>query len=219
MSADLAFASILTLAHELRQRRVSSVEVVQLALDRATRYEPLLNSFITLVPELALGRGREMDAEMAHGRYRGPLHGIPISIKDHIDTAGVITTAGAKSRKSNLPTQDAAVTRRLYAAGAVLIGKANMNKFASGESGENPDFGRIGNPWGRNFSPGGSSGGSGAHVAAGVVPLSIGSDNGGSVRIPAALCGIVGIKPTFGRVSADGVAPRSFSTDHIGPLG
>jgi aspartyl-tRNA(Asn)/glutamyl-tRNA(Gln) amidotransferase subunit A len=218
MSADLAFASILTLAQELRQRRISSVEVVQAALDRAKRYEPLLNSFITIVPEQALGRAREMDAEIARGGYRGPLHGIPISIKDHIDTVGVITTAGAKSRKSNLPSKDAAVTRRLYAAGAVLIGKANMNKFASGESGENPDFGRIGNPWGRNFSPGGSSGGSGAHVAAGVVPLSIGSDNGGSVRIPAALCGVVGLKPTHGRISQEGIHPRLYSLDHPGPL-
>jgi aspartyl-tRNA(Asn)/glutamyl-tRNA(Gln) amidotransferase subunit A len=218
MSVDLAFASILTLAHELQQRRVSSVEIVQAALDRAKRYEPLLNSFITIVPELALERARDMDAEIARGVYRGPLHGIPISLKDHIDTAGVSTTAGAKSRRANVPPTDAPVARRLKEAGAVLIGKANMNKFASGESGENPDFGRIGNPWGRDFSPGGSSGGSGAHIAAGVVPLSIGSDNGGSVRIPAALCGVVGLKPTHGRVSQEGVHPRLYSLDHPGPL-
>jgi aspartyl-tRNA(Asn)/glutamyl-tRNA(Gln) amidotransferase subunit A len=218
MSRDFAFASIRELAGDLKQRRVSSVEIVKAVLERAHRYEPLLNSFITLTPELAIQRAREMDVEMARGHYRGPLHGVPIAIKDHIDSAGVPTTAGAKSRKSNVPAKDAAVTRRMKEAGAVIIGKANMNKFASGESGENPDFGRIGNPWGKDFSPGGSSGGSGAHVAAGVVPLSIGSDNGGSVRIPAALCGVVGLKPTHGRVSQEGIHPRLYSLDHPGPL-
>ena len=159
-----------------------------------------------------------MDAELSRGHYRGPLHGIPISVKDHIDTAGIRTTAGAKSRITNVPVTDARVVGRMKQAGTVLIGKANMNRFASGESGDNPDFGKIRNPWHREFSPGGSSGGSGAQVAAGLVPLSLGSDNGGSIRIPAALCGIVGLKPTHGRVSLEGIFPRLYSFDHPGPM-
>jgi aspartyl-tRNA(Asn)/glutamyl-tRNA(Gln) amidotransferase subunit A len=177
-----------------------------------------LNSFITLIPDAALEEARQMDAEIARGQYRGPLHGIPISIKDHIDTAGIRTTAGAKSRVANVPAADAAVVRRLKRAGAVIIGKANMNKFADGESGDNPDFGKIRNPWNRDYSPGGSSSGSGAQVAAGIVPLSVGTDNGGSVRIPAALCGVVGLKPTHGRISLEGIFPRLYTLDHPGPL-
>jgi aspartyl-tRNA(Asn)/glutamyl-tRNA(Gln) amidotransferase subunit A len=178
----------------------------------------LLNCFITVTPEAALEQAKQVDGEIVRGQYRGPLHGIPISIKDHIDTAGIRTTAGAKSRISNVPTTDAAVARRMKQAGAVLIGKANMNRFASGESGDNPDFGKIRNPWHTDFPPGGSSGGSGAHVAAGFVPLSIGSDNGGSIRIPAASCGVVGLKPTHGRVSLEGISPRLYTFDHPGPL-
>jgi aspartyl-tRNA(Asn)/glutamyl-tRNA(Gln) amidotransferase subunit A len=203
---------------EIRQHSLSCVEVVRSALERTQEFDHLLNSFITVLPEAALEQARQMDAEIARGQYRGPLHGIPISIKDHIDTAGVRTTAGAKSRITRVPDKDAAVARRMKQAGAVLIGKANMNRFASGESGDNPDFGKIRNPWNTKFSSGGSSGGSGAQVAAGLVPLSIGSDNGGSIRIPAALCGIVGLKPTHGRVSLEGVFPRLYSFDHPGPL-
>jgi aspartyl-tRNA(Asn)/glutamyl-tRNA(Gln) amidotransferase subunit A len=215
---DLAFSSIADLARAIRSRRVSCVEVTQTALDRTEKLDPLLNSYITVLPEAALSRARQMDAELDRGQYRGPLHGIPISIKDHIDTAGVRTTAGARSRINNVPAKDSCVARRLKEAGTVLIGKANMNKFAGGESGDNPDFGKIRNPWNREFSPGGSSGGSGAQVAAGLVPLSIGSDNAGSIRIPAALCGIVGLKPTHGRISLEGISPRLYSCDHPGPM-
>jgi aspartyl-tRNA(Asn)/glutamyl-tRNA(Gln) amidotransferase subunit A len=155
---------------------------------------------------------------MRRGEDRGLLHGIPIRLKDHIATAGIRTTAGAKFMASNVPQNDAGVTRRLKQAGAILMGKANMNKFASGESGDNPDFGRIKTPWNFEYSAGGSSGGSGAMVSAGLVPLSVGSDNGGSIRIPAAVCGIVGLKPTFGRVSVDGIFARAYSCDYAGPL-
>lgn len=218
MSGSPAFATIEELASQLRARRLSCEELVRSTLDRIQRLDRQLNSFITLLPEQAIARAKVVDAEIASGHYGGPLHGIPVSVKDHIDTAGVRTTAGAKSRLSNVPSVDAGVVRRLKQAGVVLVGKANMNKFADGESGENADFGRIGNPWNPAFSPGGSSGGSGAQVAAGLVPLSVGSDNGGSVRIPAALCGVVGLKPTHGRVSIEGVFPRLYSLDHAGPL-
>ena len=218
MRDDPAWMSIGELAQALEHRRASSVEIVRALLDRTTRLDKTLNSYITLLPDAALAEAKTADAEIAKGRYRGPLHGIPVAIKDHIDTAGVRTTAGAKSRVTNVPTTDAAVVRRVKRAGAVIVGKANMNKFADGESGDNPDFGRIKNPWNTQYSPGGSSSGAGAQVAAGLVPLSIGSDNGGSVRIPAALCGVVGLKPTHGRISLEGIFPRLYSLDHPGPL-
>jgi aspartyl-tRNA(Asn)/glutamyl-tRNA(Gln) amidotransferase subunit A len=218
MSGDASFQSVADLAADIHGRRISCADAAQQAFDRIHRLDPALNSFITLVSDAALAQARLLDDEIAHGKYRGPLHGIPISIKDHIDTAGIRTTAGARSRVTNIPATDAGVVKRLKAAGAVIVGKANMNKFADGESGDNPDFGKIRNPWNTAYSPGGSSSGSGAHVAAGIVPLSVGTDNGGSVRIPAALCGIVGLKPTHGRASLEGIFPRLYSLDHPGPL-
>ena len=218
MRVDPAWMSIGDLAQELKSRRVSCVEIVRATLDRTKQLDKTLNSYITLLAESALAEAKIVDADIGKGRYRGPLHGIPVAVKDHIDTAGIRTTAGAKSRITNIPTTDAAVVRRIKQAGAVIIGKANMNKFADGESGDNPDFGRIKNPWNTQYSPGGSSSGAGAQVAAGLVPLSIGSDNGGSVRIPAALCGVVGLKPTHGRISLEGIFPRLYSLDHPGPL-
>lgn len=218
MRVDPAWMSIGELGQELAHRRLSCVEIVQATLDRTRQLDKTLNTYITMLADSALAEAKTVDAEIAKGRYRGPLHGIPVAIKDHIDTAGVRTTAGAKSRITNVPTTDAAVVRRVKQAGGVIIGKANMNKFADGESGDNPDFGRIRNPWNTQYSPGGSSSGAGAQVAAGLVPLSIGSDNGGSVRIPAALCGVVGLKPTHGRISLEGIFPRLYSLDHPGPL-
>jgi Asp-tRNA(Asn)/Glu-tRNA(Gln) amidotransferase A subunit family amidase len=218
MRVDAAWMSIGELAQALEHRHVSCVEIVQALLDRTRQLDPTLNSYITLLADSALAEAKAVDAEIAKGRYRGPLHGIPVAIKDHIDTAGIRTTAGAKSRITNVPTADAAVVRRVRQAGAVIMGKANMNKFADGESGDNPDFGRIKNPWNTQYSPGGSSSGAGAQVAAGLVPLSIGSDNGGSVRIPAALCGVVGLTPTHGRISLEGIFPRLYSLDPPGPL-
>ena len=218
MTDDLAFETISTLAPRIRRRDLSSEELVRTVIERTHRLEPTLNSYITFRPDAALERARAVDLEIAQGKYRGPLHGIPFSLKDHFETQGVPTTAGARFLAGNVPKQDAAVARRLKAAGAVLLGKSNMNKFAGGESGDNPDFGKIRNPWNTDYSPGGSSGGAGAQVAAGLVPLSIGSDNGGSIRIPAALCGVVGLKPTFGRISMEGMYPRAYTADHPGPL-
>ena len=187
MIDDDAFQSVADLGAAIHARRISCVKAAEQAYDRIHRLDPALNSFITLVSDAAFAQAKQLDDEIAHGKYRGPLHGIPISIKDHIDTAGIRTTAGARSRIGNVPTTDAGVVKRLKAAGAVIVGKANMNKFADGESGDNPDFGKIRNPWNTAYSPGGSSSGSGAMVSAGLVPLSVGTDNGGSVRIPAAL--------------------------------
>jgi aspartyl-tRNA(Asn)/glutamyl-tRNA(Gln) amidotransferase subunit A len=197
---------------------LSVEELVRATLDRTARFDRQLNSYITVAGDQALDAARHADDELRRGVDRGPLHGIPVSVKDHIDTAGIPTSAGSKALAGRIPATDAPVVRRLKDAGAIVIGKANMNQFAGGESGWNPDYGKMPNPRFPEFSVGGSSGGSASHVAAGLVPLSIGSDNGGSVRIPAALCGVVGLKPTFGRVSTDGVAPRSFSTEHVGPL-
>jgi aspartyl-tRNA(Asn)/glutamyl-tRNA(Gln) amidotransferase subunit A len=218
LSDDLAFASITELGARLRRRDTSSEEIVKLSIDRTQKLEPKLNAYITFLPEQALEQARITDRAMRRGAYLGPLHGIPISIKDHIATAGIRTSAGARFMLNNIPQQDAGVARRLKKAGAILMGKANMNKFAGGESGDNPDFGKIKTPWNLDFSAGGSSGGSGAMVAAGLVPLSVGTDNGGSIRIPAAVCGVVGLKPTFGRVSTDGIFPRAYTFDHAGPL-
>lgn len=218
MSDELAYASIADLGAQLRQRKISSEEIVKAAIERTTRLGSKLNAYITFLPERALEQARQADQAIKRGGYIGPLHGIPISIKDHIDTAGVPTSGGARARLTNIPETDAAVARRLKRAGAILMGKANMNRWAGGESGDNPDFGKIRTPWNLDFSAGGSSGGSGAMVAAGLVPLSIGTDNGGSIRIPAAVCGVVGLKPTYGRVSLEGIFPRAYTFDHPGPL-
>jgi len=218
LSDELAYASIAELGSRIQRREISSEEIVKASVERTQKLDSKLNSYITFLPEKALEQARKADQELRRGNYLGMLHGIPVSIKDHIDTAGIPTTAGAKFLMNNIPQKDAVVARRLKQAGAVLMGKANMNKFASGESGDNPDFGKIKTPWNFDFSAGGSSGGSGAMVAAGLVPLSVGTDNGGSIRIPAAVCGVVGLKPTFGRISLDGIFPRAYTFDHPGPL-
>jgi aspartyl-tRNA(Asn)/glutamyl-tRNA(Gln) amidotransferase subunit A len=218
LSDEVAFSSLKELGSKLRHGTISSEEIVRIAIDRTKKIDPLLNSYITFLPDEALQQARAADAALRRGQDLGPLHGLPFSLKDHIATAGIRTTAGAKFMLANIPQADATVARRLKSAGAILMGKANMNKFAGGESGDNPDFGKIKTPWNLNYSAGGSSGGSGAMVAAGLVPLSVGTDNGGSIRIPAAVCGIVGLKPTFGRVSLDGIFPRAFTFDHCGPL-
>jgi aspartyl-tRNA(Asn)/glutamyl-tRNA(Gln) amidotransferase subunit A len=218
LSDDLTYASIAQLGVRLRQKKTSAEEIVRAAIQRTQALDPTLNSYITFLPEAALEQARRADRQIRGGTDLGPLHGIPCSIKDHIDTSGIPTTAGARFRLSNVPTRDAPIVRRLKEAGAIVMGKANMNKWAGGESGDNPDFGKIRTPWNVKFSAGGSSGGSGAMVAAGMVTFSVGTDNGGSIRIPAALCGIVGLKPTYGRVSTDGIFPRAYSFDHAGPL-
>jgi aspartyl-tRNA(Asn)/glutamyl-tRNA(Gln) amidotransferase subunit A len=207
-----------SIAARLDRKELSSEELVRAVIARTEALEPRLNSYITFLPEQALEQARKRDLARARGDVKGPLHGVPVSLKDVFDTAGIPTTAGARFLSGRKPSADAEAARRLFEAGAVLMGKSNLNKFAGGESGENPDFGDIKNPWNTDYSPSGSSGGSAVQVATGMAALSLGSDNGGSVRNPACVCGIVGLKPTHGRISAEGMFPRAYSVDHAGTL-
>jgi aspartyl-tRNA(Asn)/glutamyl-tRNA(Gln) amidotransferase subunit A len=218
MSRELLLRPLKELAGLLERREVSSEELVRATIERTEAIEKDLNSYITFLPEKALDVARALDRERARGEVKGPLHGIPISLKDVFDTAGIPSTAGARFLAGRSPNADAEVTRRLALAGSVLMGKSNLNKFAGGESGENPDYGDIRNPWNLEFSPSGSSGGSAAQVATGMAALSMGSDNGGSVRNPASVCGVVGLKPTHGLISTEGMFPRAYSVDHAGTL-
>jgi aspartyl-tRNA(Asn)/glutamyl-tRNA(Gln) amidotransferase subunit A len=224
MSTDteLASASITEIAALFRKRKLSPVELTRLMLKRISTLDPKLNAFITVCPELALKQAKKAEAELfappEDKRDRGPLHGIPISLKDNICTKGVKTTAGSRILRDYVPMRDAAIVKQLYEAGAVILGKTNMHEFAYGVTSNNPHFGPVHNPWDLHRIPGGSSGGSAAAVAAGLCYGSIGTDTGGSIRIPAALCGVVGLKPTFGVVNVDGVVPLSPRLDCIGPL-
>lgn len=222
--ADLAFASIEEIARLFRKRKLSPVELTKLMLDRIERLNPKLNAYITVTPELALAQAKKAEAELfaPRGRKghrdRGPLHGIPISLKDNIYTKGVRTTAGSKILADFVPERDAVVVVKLKEAGAVLLGKTNLHEFAYGATTNNPHYGPARNPWDLSRIPGGSSGGSAAAVAAGLCYGSIGTDTGGSIRIPASLCGVVGLKPTRGNVSDNGVIPLSPTLDCTGPL-
>ena len=197
---------------------MSPVELTHECLSQIERLNPKLNAFITVTAESALAEARRAEAEIQHDRWKSPLHGIPIALKDLVDTAGVRTTAASSLFKDRIPTQDAEVVRRLRAAGAVLLGKLNLHEFAYGGSSVISYFGPVHNPWNFDDSPGGSSGGSAAAVAAYLCYGALGSDTGGSVRQPASYCGIVGLKPTYGRVSTSGVIPLSWSLDHLGPM-
>ncbi len=210
--------TISELSQRLRRREISAVEVTQGCLARIERLNPELNAFITVMGESALDDARRADAEIAHGEWRGPLHGVPVALKDLIDTAGVRTTAASALYKDRVPTQDADVVRRLRQAGAVIVGKNNLHECAYGGSSLVSYFGDVHNPWDVGRIAGGSSGGSAAAVVAGLAYAAIGTDTAGSIREPAALCGCVGLKPTYGRVSSRGVIPLSQSLDHIGPL-
>ncbi len=202
----------------VRSKKVSPVELTQECLRRIEQLNPKLNAFITVTAASALVEARTAEAEIQRGRWKGPLHGIPIALKDLVDTAGVRTTAASGLFRDRVPTQDAEVVRRLKAAGAVLVGKTNLHEFAYGGSSAISYFGPVRNPWNVAYSPGGSSGGSAAAVAAQMCYGAIGTDTGGSIREPAGYCGIVGLKPTYGRVSASGVIPCAWSLDHIGPM-
>ena len=202
----------------VRRKAVSPVEIVQTHLQRIHSLEPTLNSFITLLPEQAVAAARQAEREIAAGKYRGPLHGIPLGLKDLYNTKGVRTTSGSRVFDGYVPDVDCTIAERFMQAGAVLIGKLNMHQLAYGPTGENPDYGPTHNPWNPELITGGSSGGSGSAAATGECMLTMGSDTGGSIRIPAALCGIVGLKPTYGRLSRYGLTPLSWSLDHPGPL-
>ena len=205
-------------AAALRARKVSSVELTNSALQRIRALNPKLNAVQTLTEESALESARQADWELAKSIDLGPLHGIPIAVKDVFETKGVRTTCGSKLFENFVPDRDAAVVEKLDAAGAVMIGKTGMHELAFGITSNNPHFGTVRNPWDPERIPGGSSGGSGSAVASEMVFMAMGSDTGGSIRIPAAFCGTVGLKPTFGRVSRYGVMPLDFSLDHMGPL-
>ena len=210
--------SISEAAELLRQKKISPVDLATACLDRIERLNPMLNAFITVTHESAMAEARVAEDEIQRGEWRGPLHGIPIGLKDLIDTAGVRTTCGSALFADRVPSEDAEVVQRLKRAGAVLLGKQNLQEFAYGGTSASSHFGPVHNPWNPKLIAGGSSGGSAAAVAAGMCFAAIGTDTGGSIREPAAFCGIVGLKPTYGRVSTRGVFPLSWSLDHVGPL-
>ena len=209
--------TICELGEKIRARKISPVELTRDCLDRIEKLNPTLNAFITVTAESALDRARQAEWEIYHGTYRGPLHGIPIGLKDIIDTAGVRTTAASALFKDRIPTEDAQVVRRLRRGGAIILGKQNLHEFAYGGSSMISFFGEVHNPWDTKRIAGGSSGGSAASVAAGLGFAAVGTDTAGSIRLPAAYCGVVGVKPTYGRVSTRGVVPLASSYDHVGP--
>jgi len=210
--------TICEIAERVRRKEISPVEITRASLDQIEKQNPALNAFITVMAESALDEARAAEAEILRGEWRGPLHGIPVALKDLIDTAGVRTTAASALYKDRVAIHDAEVVRRLRQAGAVIVGKNNLHEFAYGGSSLVSYFGDVHNPWDVARIAGGSSGGSAAAVAAGLVYAAIGTDTAGSIREPAALCGCVGLKPTYGRVSSRGVIPLSLSLDHVGPF-
>ncbi|MDR7482338.1 MAG: amidase [Armatimonadota bacterium] len=215
-SHDLDRLTLADLARAIRRRQVSPVEVTEACVERIERVDPALNAFVTRTPERALADARRAEQEIAQGRWRGPLHGVPIALKDLFATAGIRTTCGSRVLRDWVPAADATVVQRLADAGAVLLGKLNMSEFAYGDI--HPEFGAPRNPWNLERFTGGSSSGSAAAVAAGLCFGSLGTDTGGSIRGPAAHCAIVGLKPTYGLVSRAGVIPLSWSLDHVGPM-
>jgi aspartyl-tRNA(Asn)/glutamyl-tRNA(Gln) amidotransferase subunit A len=217
-SQDLASLTLKQASDLLRRRSVSPVDLTEACLERIDRLNPAINAFITITREQALATARQMEAEQKSGKWRGPLHGIPVALKDNIDTAGIRTTAASGVFKDRVPAEDAEVVVRLKRAGAILLGKLNLHEFALGGTSAVTYFGPVHNPWALDHVPGGSSGGSAAAIAADLCIATLGTDTGGSIRIPASYCGIVGFKPTYGRVSNRGVVPMAWTLDHVGPM-
>jgi aspartyl-tRNA(Asn)/glutamyl-tRNA(Gln) amidotransferase subunit A len=215
---DLTTLTIAEASKRMMRKELSPVELTQAALARISALNPRLNAFITVLEDRASTAAKAAEQEIMSGQRRGPLHGIPIALKDLYATKGVRTTAGSKILQDFVPTEDATVTRLLAEAGTILLGKTHMNEFAYGPDGDNGHYGRVRNPWNLERITGGSSSGSGAALAASLCLGALGSDTGGSIRIPAALCGIAGIKPTYGRVSRYGLTPLSWCLDHAGPM-
>ena len=217
---DLAWASMGELARLVATKAVSPVEIVRTHLDRIAALDGTLKAYITVMGDSALQVARAAEAAVMAGEARGALHGVPVGLKDLYCTKGVKTTGGSRILGDWVPAEDATVVTRLAAAGAIVLGKLNMHEFAYGPEGLNVHYGTTWNPWDRSTHRicGGSSSGSGAAVAAGLCPGALGSDTGGSIRIPSALCGLTGIKPTYGRVSRAGVLPLAWSLDHVGPM-
>ncbi len=210
--------NILEAGQALRARKISCLELTNQCMDQIAKLNPRLNAFITVTADSARARAQELDRELAAGAGRGPLHGIPIAHKDLIATNGIRTTSGSKLFADNVPSFDAHIVEKLNAAGAVLLGKTGLHELAYGITSDNPHFGTIRNPRNPEHIPGGSSGGAGVAVATGMILMGTGTDTGGSIRIPASYCGVVGIKPTYGLVDATGIQPLGLSLDHIGPL-
>jgi aspartyl-tRNA(Asn)/glutamyl-tRNA(Gln) amidotransferase subunit A len=210
--------TIAKMAPLIRKKKISPVELTENFLQRTQQLQPKLNAFITVTADLARKQARQAEREIMKGKYRGPLHGIPISLKDLFYTAGIRTTAGSKILRRFIPRENAVVVDRLYDAGVVLLGKTNLHEFAYGVTTNNPHYGPVHNPWDLKRVSGGSSGGSAAAVSAALGIASLGTDTGGSIRIPSAACGVVGLKPTRGLVSLHGVIPLAFSLDHVGPI-
>jgi aspartyl-tRNA(Asn)/glutamyl-tRNA(Gln) amidotransferase subunit A len=217
-ASDATWLSLSEASRLIRDKKVSPVELTQGCLQRIERLNPKLNAFITVTAESALAQAHAAETEIQRGHWRGPLHGVPIALKDLFDTAGVRTTAASELFKDRIPTQDGEIVRRLKDAGAVLLGKLNMHEFAYGGSTVISYYGPVHNPWSFDHEAGGSSSGSAVAMAAGLCYGSVGSDTGGSIRQPSAYCGTVGLKPTYGRVSTRGVIPLSWLYDHVGPM-
>lgn len=215
---ELSYIPIHELSERIRAREISPVEVAEQAIKRIEQVNPALNAFVTVTSELAMGQAKQAEQDIMRGGYKGPLHGIPIVHKDLYYTKGIRTTASSKILKDFVPEYDATAVAKLAEAGTVLLGKVQTHEFASGTTTNSPHFGACRNPWNLERVPGGSSGGTGAAVAAGIAYMGTGSDTGGSIRIPAACCGVVGMKPTYGRVSRYGIIPMGWSLDHAGPL-
>jgi aspartyl-tRNA(Asn)/glutamyl-tRNA(Gln) amidotransferase subunit A len=215
---DLADLTLKQASDLLRTKAVSPIQLTQACLQRIERYDLAFNAFITVTKDQALLAAREAEAEIQRGRWRGPLHGIPIALKDNIDTAGVRTTGASQLFENRVPETDAEVARRLKNAGAILLGKLNLHEFAYGGSSNVTHFGTMHNPWAPDHVTGGSSGGAGIAVASDFCFAALGTDTAGSVRMPASHCGIVGLKPTYGLVSTRGVLTLSWSLDHVGPM-
>ena len=218
MKENIHRLSLASLSKLIKSREISPVEITQMYLDRIESLEPKLHSYITVLGDNALKEAKKAESEILKGNYRGPLHGIPYSIKDLFFTKGIRTTMGSKLYDSHIPFYNSTIVDKLEQAGAILLGKNNLNIFAFGTTGLNPDYGEARNPWNEQLIPGGSSSGSATAVAAGECAFSIGSDTGGSIRIPASLCGVVGFKPTYGLISKYGAFPHSWSQDNPGPM-
>lgn len=215
---DLATLTLAEAATRIRTRAATPSQLLEACLVRIGTYNPKLNAFLTVMKDQARAQALRLDAEQQAGKLRGPLHGIPIALKDNIDTAGVRTTAASAVFDDRVPAEDAEVARRLQQAGAIIIGKVNLHEFAAGGTNATSYFGPVRNPWALDRNPGGSSGGSAAAVSASLCFGALGTDTGGSIRTPASFCSIVGLKPTYGLVPIRGIIPLTLSLDHCGPM-
>jgi aspartyl-tRNA(Asn)/glutamyl-tRNA(Gln) amidotransferase subunit A len=214
----LTAMSLTEVSEMVHNKTITSTQLVKALLDRINVYNPKVNCYVTVMAKEALAQAAQLDAEQKANKFRGPLHGIPIALKDNIDTAGTRTTAASPMFKDRVPTEDADIVRRLKGAGAIILGKLNLHEFALGCTGDISYFGPTRNPWSLEYVTGGSSAGSGAAVSAALVYGALGTDTGGSIRCPSAWCGIVGLKPTVGLVSIRGIIPCTADLDHCGPM-